>query len=182
MSEIKENFSKTANAELSKSQRRRDALELKSLARSLIDLSPSRLAVMPLEPALREAIDQARRIRSNVARKRQMQFVAKLLRRTDAAPITEAMHALELEGREASARQHRAERWRDYLLEAGDAAVSELLELRRGADAQAIRQFIRTAHKEASRGQPPAASRSLFRLLREMDENEALPPSGQAPA
>jgi ribosome-associated protein len=178
MSEIKENFDETV-AELSKSQRRRDALELKSLAKSLIDLTPSRLDRIPLEQALREAIDQARRIRSNVARKRQMQFVAKLLRRTDAEPIIEAMSALEQEGRQATARQHRAERWRDYLLKTGDPAVSELLQLRRGADAQAIRQFIRTARNEAARGRPPAASRSLFRLLREMDESEPLPPSRQ---
>jgi ribosome-associated protein len=174
MPEIKESFDKT-NAELSKSQRRRDALELKSLARSLIDLSASRLDRMPLEQDLRDAVDQARRIRSNVARKRQMQFVAKLLRRADAEPIIEAMAALEQVDRQLTARQHRAERWRDYLLEAGDAGVSELLRIRRGADAQAIRQLIRNAHNEAARERPPAASRSLFRLLREMDEDEPLP-------
>ena len=179
MPEIKENFDKTGT-ELSKSQRRRDALELKSLAKSLIELSPSRLDRLPLEKAVREAIDQAHRIRSNVARKRQMQFVAKLLRRADAEPITEAMAALEQEGRLVTARQHRAERWRDYLLEAGDPAVSELLNQRRDADAQAIRQLIRKARSEVTRGRPPAASRSLFRLLRDMDENESLPPLAKA--
>jgi ribosome-associated protein len=179
MPEIKENFDKTS-VELSKSQRRRNALELKFLARSLIELSPSRLDRLPLEQAVREAIDQARRIRSNVARKRQMQFVAKLLRRADAEPITEAMAALEQEGRQVTARQHRAERWRDYLLEAGDPAVSELLRVRRDADAQAIRQLIRKARSEATRGRPPAASRSLFRLLRDLDENESLPPLAEA--
>jgi ribosome-associated protein len=129
---------------------------------------------------LREAIDQARRIRSNVARKRQLQFVAKLLRRTNADPITEAMEALEQAGRQVAARQHRAERWRDYLLEAGDPAVGELLQVRRGADAQAIRQFIRKARSEVAHDRPPAASRSLFRLLRDMDEDEQLPPLAKA--
>ena len=78
-------------------------------------------------------------------------------RQADAEPITEAMAALEQEGRLVTARQHRAERWRDYLLEAGDPAVSELLNQRRDADAQAIRQLIRKGRSEVTRGRPPAA-------------------------
>ena len=58
----------------------------------------------------------------------------------------------------------------------GDAAVGALLERRRDTDAQAIRQLLRNARREADRGKPPAAARSLFRLLRDMDLAEALPP------
>lgn len=175
MSEIKENFTES-NETVSKSQRRRDALELKSLARNLIAMSPSRLERLPLEAPLRAAVDEARRIRSNVARKRQLQYVAKLLRRSDPQPITEALEGLENDSRQLIARQHRAEIWRDHLIEAGDPAVGELLRYRHGADAQALRQCIRRARVEASRDKPPAAARALFRLLREMDEHEPLPP------
>lgn len=174
MPEIKENFTES-DGPISKSQRRRDALELKSLARDLIAMSPSRLSRVPLEDDVRAAIDEARQIRSNVAGKRQLQYVAKLLRRGDTAPITEAIEALLNETRQLSARQHRAEAWRDHLIRDGDPAVSVLLQQRPGADTQAIRQCIRKARAEAARNKPPAAARVLFRLLRDMDENEPLP-------
>jgi ribosome-associated protein len=174
MTESKENFDDTP-ALSSKSQRRREALETRSLAAKLISISPARLAQVPLDGQLRAAIDEARQIRSRVARKRQMQFVAKLLRRIDQEPITLAIEAFDMDARQLAARQHRSEAWRDHLLDAGDAAVGELAEQRRDADAQTIRQLIRNARREAERNKPPAAARRLFRVLRAMDEAEPLP-------
>ena len=166
---------------VSKSQRRRDALEIRSLAASLIALDEAGLRRVPLEDDLHAAITEARRIRSNVARKRQMQYVAKLLRRIDPEPILEAMGAAQQEARHLSARQHRTEAWRDALLERGDEALGELTALRGDTDRQAIRQLLRNARLEAERNRPPAAARALFRLLRGMDETEALPPPGSQP-
>jgi ribosome-associated protein len=174
MTESKEIFEETPSA-VSKSQRRRDALELKSLASTLIGLSPSRLAQVPLDDSLRTEIDHARHIRSNVARKRQLQYVAKLLRRSDPEPILQAIEVFENEARQLSARHHRTEAWRDRLLEGGDPALGELLEQRRDADVQLIRQLIRNANREATRNKPPSAARALFRALREMDEAKPLP-------
>jgi ribosome-associated protein len=161
---------------ISKSQRKRDAQELKSLASELIGLSDTRLAALPLEDSIREAVEDARQIRSHVARKRQLQFVAKLLRRTDATELIEAMQAFHDAARQLTARQHRSEAWRDYLLESGDSALGVLLDQRLDADAQAMRQLIRNAHHESARGKPPASSRALFRLLRDLDEKAPLPP------
>lgn len=174
----KENFDGTAEP-VSKSQRRRDALEVRSLAARLIATGPALLDRVPLDDNVRAAISEAQRIHSNVARKRQLQYVAKLLRRADPEPIVQALHDLEHEGRQAAARQHRAEAWRDRLLEAGDPALGELIRHRRDSDAQAIRQLIRAARQEAARGRPPAAARRLFRTLREMDEREPLPAAPQ---
>ena len=170
----KENIDGTADP-VSKSQRRRDALEVRSLAARLIATGPALLARVPLDDTVRAAIAEAQRIHTNVARKRQLQYVAKLLRRADPEPVVQALQDLEQEGRQAVARQHRAEAWRDRLLEAGDPALGELIRQRRDGDAQAIRQLIRTARQEAARGRPPAAARRLFRALREMDEREPLP-------
>jgi ribosome-associated protein len=161
---------------VSKSQRRRDALEVRALAARLIDLSPAQLARVPLDDRLRGEIEQARRIRANVARKRQMQFVAKLLRRGDPAAILAALDELEQDARQLTARHHRSEAWRDHLLEAGDEAIGELLQKRRDADSQALRQLVRNARNEAQRNRPPAAARALFRALRTLDEAEPLPP------
>jgi len=161
---------------ISKSQRRRDALELKSLAMELIRLSPARLGRVPLDEDLRSAIKDARQIRSHVAGKRQLQYVAKLLRRIDPEPMIQAMKEFEGEARQLTGRQHRSEAWRDFLLESGDHAVGVLMQQRIGVDTQAIRQLIRNAHKETARGKPPASARALFRVLRELDESEPLPP------
>jgi len=162
--------------EISKSQRRRDALEVRALAARLIALAPTQLAQVPLDDRLRAEIEQARRIRSNVARKRQLQFVAKLMRRSDPAEIEAALAGFDQEARQLTARHHRSEAWRDHLLAAGDAAIGELLQQRRDADAQALRQLVRNAQREARTGRPPAAARALFRELRALDEAEPLPP------
>jgi ribosome-associated protein len=162
----------------SKSQRRREALETKSVAAQLIALKPSQLARVPLDDSIRSAIEEARLIKTHIARKRQLQFVAKLLRRADAAPVLESLESFHNEARQLNARQHRTETWRDRLLESGDNSLSQLMAQRPDADAQVIRQLIRNAQREAALNKPPAAARSLFRLLRDLDEIEALPPCG----
>ena len=165
----------------SKSQRRRDALELKSLAAELIKLSAARLGRVPLDDSVRSAIMEARKIRSNVARKRQLQYVAKLLRRTDPEPIVKTLEEFDGEARQLTGRQHRSEAWRDFLLESGDQAISLLMKQRMDTDTQAIRQLLRNARRESEKSKPPASARTLFRILREMDEKEPLPPIGTIP-
>jgi ribosome-associated protein len=160
---------------ISKSQRKRDANELKSLALKLMGLSTSRFKQAPLDEQVREAIDEARQIRSNVARKRQMQYAAKLLRRIDATEIIEFIESFNSESRHITARQHRSEAWRDYLLESGDTALAQLLDQRHDIEAQAIRQLVRNAHRERKADKPPASFRALFQLLRDMDVTAPLP-------
>jgi len=171
----KENFP-TDEPLVSKSQRRREALELKALASELTKLSPARLGRVPLDDDVRAAVVETRQIRSHVARKRQLQYTAKLLRRIDPEPIFQALEEFDGEARQLTGRQHRSEAWRDYLLERGDFAVGALMKQRADVDTQALRQLVRNAKKESERGKPPAAARALFRTLREMDEQEQLPP------
>ena len=161
---------------ISKSQRKRDAQVVKSLAVELIRLSPSRLAKVPLDETVREAVEEARQIRSNVAGKRQLQFLAKQLRRIDVTPIRETIDSFQSKTRKLTISHHRVENWRDFLLESGDSALGKLLQQQPEADGQALRQLIRNAQREALKDKPPASSRSLFRLLRDMDENNPLPP------
>jgi ribosome-associated protein len=144
------------------------------LASELINLSQSKLSQVPLDDMVRAAIMEARQFGSHGARKRQMLYVAKLLRRDDPEPILLALEKFDGEAREISGRQHRSEAWRDFLLEAGDAAIGKLIEQRPDTDAQAIRQLVRNAGREAARNKPPAAARNLFRILREMDQKEPL--------
>jgi len=73
--------------EISKSQMKRDALAVRSLARQLVELKQSQLARVPLDDTVREAIIDARKMRSHGARKRQLMFVAKRLRQSETAEI-----------------------------------------------------------------------------------------------
>jgi ribosome-associated protein len=161
----------------SKSQRKREARALFELGRTLVEMPPARLASVPLDDDIRGAIEFTRGVTAHVARKRELQHLAKRLRRIDAQPIREALEALDNEARALTARHHRAEQWRDRLIDEGDAAVSALCEARDDVDIQALRQLIRNAVRERRRDKPPASARALFRALRDLDERTPLPPA-----
>jgi ribosome-associated protein len=148
----------------SKSQRKREAQALFDLGRALVGLDAAALGRLPLDRRLREAVHEARAIKSHIAHKRQLQFIARILRGMDAEPLRE------------TARHHRIETWRDRLLAEGDNALRELLAGHDQTAAQGLRQLLRNAQRESARGKPPAAARKLFRLLRELDTRQPLPP------
>ena len=170
------NNPRTSPDYVSKSQRKRDARALLDLAAQLVKMPQTRLKKVPLDDDIREAVDFTRSIRSNVARKRQLHYLAKLLRRIDPEAIIAALNAGQAESLQLTGRQHRCEAWRDALIQDGDTVLGELCRLRTGVDAQTLRQLTRNACREASLGKPPASARALFRTLREMDEQQALPP------
>ena len=152
---------------LSKSQRKRDALALQALADELVRLSAAELDGVPVPAELRDAVIDARAL-SRGAYRRQVRYLGRLLRDTDADPIRRAVDALKRASHEDKARLRRLERWRERLMEEGDRAVSELLGAYPGADAQQLRQLLRNARKEHEAGRPPRSSRLVFRFLREL--------------
>jgi ribosome-associated protein len=161
----------------SKSQRKRDARVLFELGRDLVALSNRQLAALPVEADLLAAINLARSIKSHVARKRQVQFIAKMMRSRDVSVITEAMAAIAAEARQLTVSQHRVESWRDWLISDGDNALAVLMRQREHSDTQALRHLVRNARKESGQDRPPAAARKLFKLLRELDKDQPLPPT-----
>jgi len=160
----------------SKSQLKRDAQAVKSLAASLLRLSASQLRRVPLDNEVLVAMEEARKFRSHGARRRQLQYITRLIRRTDTSAIVAALAQIESEARGMSARHHRAEAWRETLIERGDAALAELLQNRDRVDVQQLRQLVRNARREKDAGKPPAAARALFRFLHDLDAEQPLPP------
>jgi ribosome-associated protein len=155
----------------SRSEQRRAALDVLALAGQLAGLSPVQLARLPVPEALLPHIAEARRITQHVARKRQVAFLAKQMRREDDAALDAIRDALDAggeAGRRETALLHRAEAWRERLLAEGDAAFTELLDAHPGADRQALRQLLRNATEERARDKPPRAYRELFRALRDL--------------
>ena len=136
----------------------------------------SRLKGLPLDTELREEVDFARSIRAHGARKRQLMTVGKMLRRRDNEVLLDAVNNVDQKNRQMSARFHHIEAWRDRLIEGSDQVLSELLEQSPAINVQTLRQLIRNAQKELKLGKPPAAARKLFKLLRETDVENPLPP------
>jgi len=155
-----------------KSQLKREANAVQSLGKNLVELSAARFAAvmakLELPDALREALSACRAINARGGRKRQLQYIGKLMRGIDAEPIRRALDALEGKDRAQTAALHRLEQWRERLIAEGDAALAELLDEFPTADRQQLRQLVIKARKERDAGQAPTAARALFRALRDL--------------
>jgi len=160
---------------LSRTQRKLAAQALQQLGSDIAGLPTTVFNALPIDKTLRKEFEHLRKIKSHVARKRQMLYVAKLLRREDPEPLFAALDKYQQQGREQTARQHRVEQWREYLLKHGDTALSELVDARPQIDRQTVRQLMRQTQAEIARQKPPTASRKLFRLLHKADLLENLP-------
>ncbi len=155
----------------SKSQRKRDMLELQQLGEQLAGLSPARLDALDLPASLRGALGEYNRIRAHEGRRRQAQYIGRLMRGVDPAPLREALLDASGDSRAAVARLHRLEDLRSQLL-ADDAALTALLVAHPGVDAQPLRAQLRAARAEHAAGKPPKHYRALFQTLKQLLENE----------
>lgn len=153
----------------SKSQRKRDMIALQDIGKELVKLPESKLDKMHLPDDLRQAVLDYRRFSKNEAIRRQLQYIGRLMRSVDPAPIEKQLAAFRGESDEEKALLHRIERWRDRLIEHGDA-LTDFLRDHPDADATQLRQLIRNARHEAAQNKPPKSSRALFRLIREVLE------------
>ena len=159
----------------SKSQRKRDSHALQTLGEALVALPASRLSRVPMPDALRDAVTEYLRTRSHEGRRRQMQYIGRLMRGADVAPIRAAVddHA---HGRAQDALAlHTAERWRAELI-AEDAALDRWIAEHPDTDMQHVRTLVRNARREgAAEASTPAgavprkgrAYRELFQFVRD---------------
>jgi ribosome-associated protein len=153
---------------VSKTRRKREMLELQSLGAALVGLPESQLNAMQLESELLQALLDAKRIKSHEARRRQLQYIGRLMREVDPEPIRARLAAAEGTSAQAAAAHRRLEAWRERLL-CDDQALTSFASEHPGADLQEIRALIRNARKEQKEGKPPRAYRELFRVLKTIE-------------
>ncbi|MBX3705100.1 MAG: DUF615 domain-containing protein [Pseudomonadales bacterium] len=151
---------------VSKSARKRQALRLQDLGRALTGLRRAQLEALDLPDRLAQAIFDYQRFASHEARRRQLQFIGRLMRDFDVAPIEAALADLRGESADARYRLHQAEQWRERLLDDPDA-LTEFFDTFPDADRQALRQAVARARKPAAEPLQKAAARALYRLIRE---------------
>ena len=149
----------------SKSQRKREALALQALGESLIALTPNDLARVPMWPELEAAVIDARGLQ-RVALRRQVRYIARLLREGDPDPIAQALETVRRPGRREALKQRRLERLRDELVR-GDRSPAELRAAVPDLDFQQLRRLVAAARRERKTGQGSTSERRLFRFLRD---------------
>ena len=151
----------------SKSARKREAAAAQDLGTRLIALRESDLAALNLPEQLFDAIMLAKRITARGGLARQRQYIGKLMRDIDPAPI-ESLLSARSRSTAADAEKHkRVEAWRARLLGEGPAALDELLRWCPGADRKALQALIHKATSErVDSGSREAASRELVRAGR----------------
>lgn len=142
---------------------------LQALGLQIVELSDKYLTRIPLEGKLAEAIQEARGMKHREGRRRQLQFIGKLMR--DAENIEDIKLAYDRVmniGQENNKLQQQAEQWRDRLLKGSNDALQAFVGEFPDSDIQHLRQLIRNSQKELSQQKPPASARKLFRYIREM--------------
>ena len=159
----------------SKTQRKKDMHALQDLGAELVALTDQQLASIDLPERLHDAVQDARRMTKFEAKRRQMQYIGRLMREVDAAPIRAQLAEVEGHSAQANARHRRLEAWRERLV-GDDGALTAFAAEHPGADLQLLRTLIRNARKESAEGKPPRAYRELFRVLKEIAAS--IPPQG----
>ena len=142
--------------------------ELQALGVALVELPESQLAAMQIADELREAVLEAKRIKSHEGKRRQLQYVGRLMRDVDPVPLRAQLDALTGHSAQEAARHRRLEALREKLL-ADDEALTAYIAGHAGADLQGLRTLIRNARREQKEGRPPRAYRELFRTLKELE-------------
>jgi ribosome-associated protein len=160
----------------SRTQQRRDALAVLALAQQLVDLQPSRLSKLPLPDDVRHEIDVTRRISSHGAKKRQLAFLAKVMRRyddDDFAAVRAELGENREKQRQETAAMHRLESMRDRLIAEDETALSELIAEHPQVDRQHLRSLVRQARVEKDApNKPPKAYREIFQLLKDLAQQD----------
>jgi len=152
---------------VSRSAMKREVEALQKIGVDLIELPEKQLAKFTFPEELDDAITLARRLKSREGKRRQLQFIGKLMRKVDMEPIQAVMNEIQNQSRNFRQHFHKLEEWRDRMIGEGDDALNEFLSEHPNADRQHLRQLIRQAKKELSQQKPAAASKKIFQYLKE---------------
>jgi len=154
---------------LSKTQRKQAMEDLQALGEELVALSADRIKKIDIPESLRDAVREAQRMtRLDEAKRRQIQYVGRLMRSVDPEPIRAALALVRGESASETAKLHRLERLRTELL-ADEKILHEIATLYPSIDLQHLRSLRRSALKEQEQNKPPRSYRAIFQVLKELE-------------
>lgn len=155
----------------SKTQLKQQSHALQALGQQLAALSDDALAAIEMPEALRDALEEFRRTKSHEGKRRQMQYVGKLMRSADEGRLREAVAAATLGSAQTALALHEAERWRAELI-ASDEAATRWLAAHPDTDSQQLRSLVRAARRDAAglvpEARQPKSFRDLFQFIKPM--------------
>jgi ribosome-associated protein len=154
----------------SKSQLKREADQLQQLGKRIAALRPDQREKLPLGERLRSALDEYNQIDANGAKRRQLQFIGKLMRTADADAIRAVLERFDSATAAHNQLFHQLEQWRERLLSEDDTALQQFIAAHPEAEIQHLRQLVRNAKRERQLGKPPVNGRKLFQYLRQLSE------------
>jgi ribosome-associated protein len=157
---------------ISKTRRKREAKDLQDVGAALVKLSPEQLARIDLPEPLREAVLECKRFNKHEAIRRQKQYIGRIMRDMDVAPIAAQLSALEAPTKRQTALFHVAERWRDDIF-ADAGAIARFVHEYPGADAAKLRELADAAQREKRAGKSPKQYRRLFHALNAVVQDHA---------
>ena len=158
----------------SKTQLKKTSHDLQDLGVAVVALPEGRLADLAIDDTLRDAIRDFKRTRSHEGRRRQMQFIGKLMRRVDPEPLREAVAAMQLGHAKDSLALHDAERWRTLLV-AADEALADWTAAYPLSDLQQLRSLVRAARKDAALAPEQRSGRAYRELFKFIRQQQAAP-------
>jgi ribosome-associated protein len=153
---------------LSKTQKKRDATALQKVGTSLVAFTPAMLDKIPMPDFLRQAIDDAKIIKSHEGKRRQAQLIGKLIRQADHEEIVLAYKRIIAGDSQETARFKELERLRDKLINHSEA-LTEFIKIHPDCDEKSLHILIQKAIDEKDTGKPKGAGRALFRFLKNID-------------
>lgn len=154
----------------SKSQIKRECNHLVDVGEEILKLSREDIDSLGLPPELEEAVHVALKIKSRSGLKRQRQYIGKLLRNMDSEGIESRLSRIQHRHDTNTAVFKRLEKWRDDLIENNRETMNEVIARYPSIDRQHLNQLVRAAHQEKIKEKAPAASRKLFKYLREQED------------
>lgn len=171
----------TGDGFVSKTRRKAEMHDLQDLGAALIELSRDQLKKIDLPEDLHTAVLDWHRFTKHEAKRRQLQYIGRLMRGADPEPIKAGLALVRGESAAETARLHRLERLREKLLE-DEKTLHEIAETWPGADLTHLRNLRRNALKEKEANKPPKNYRAIFQVLKELDANGAGSGDDVAPA
>ncbi|MCP5268308.1 MAG: DUF615 domain-containing protein [Zoogloeaceae bacterium] len=163
---------------LSKTKKKHQMQALQELGEELADLSSDWLKKIDIPESLRDALIAAQRISSHGAKRRQLQYIGKLMRDIDPEPIRASLATIRGESAAEVARMHRLERLRTRLME-DEQTLSDIANAFPGADLQHLRSLRRSALKEHEGQKPPKSYRAIFQMLKELEAGKQNTPENE---
>jgi len=157
--------------EKSRSQIKREFLELKDLGIQLAALSPGQLRSLPLSQKMCDALLAAKQMK-RTALKRQYGHITSLMVNEDVAAIRTAVTGVLQPHAEQVSSEHEAEHWRETLLSGDEGQLTKFIERYPECDRTHLRQLVRNAQKERDLEKPPKSARQLFRYIRQLSQQQ----------